>query len=61
MISEYRARLVVAVIVIAFDVVGLALIRWRCFHTGLLRSFASIALDGATITAISAATGGAAG
>ena len=48
-------------IVIAFELVGLALIRWRFFHTGFLRPFASIALGGAIIAAISAALGRAAG
>jgi erythrin-vacuolar iron transport family protein len=61
LISDYRAALVVAVIVIAFELVSLALIRWRFFHTGFLGSFASITLGGAIIAAISAALGGAAG
>jgi erythrin-vacuolar iron transport family protein len=47
--------------VIAFELVSLALIRWRFFHTGFLRSIASITLGGAIIAAISAALGGAAG
>jgi VIT1/CCC1 family predicted Fe2+/Mn2+ transporter len=61
LIADYRVALAVAVIVIAFELVGLALIRWRFFHTGFLRSFASIGLGGAIIAAISAALGSAAG
>ena len=61
LISDYRVALAVAVIVIAFELMSLALIRWRFFHTGFLGSFASIALGGAIIAAISAALGGAAG
>jgi hypothetical protein len=61
LIADYRVALAVAVIVIAFELVGLALIRWRFFHTGFVRSFASIGLGGAIIGAISAALGGAAG
>ncbi len=61
LISDYRIALAVAVIVIAFELMSLALIRWRFFHTGFLRSFASIALGGAIIAAISATLGGAAG
>src|SRR3954454_4788863 len=61
LIADYRVALGVAVIVIALELVGLALIRWRCFHTGFLRSFASIGLGGAIIAAISAALGSAAG
>jgi erythrin-vacuolar iron transport family protein len=60
LISDYRFALAVAAIVIAFELTGLALIRWRFFHTGFLASFASIALGGGIIAAISAALGGAA-
>jgi len=61
LIASYRVALVVAVIVIAFELLTLACIRWRFFHTGFLRSFASITLGGAIIATISAALGGAAG
>jgi hypothetical protein len=37
------------------------MIRWRFFHTGFVRSFASVTLGGAIIAAVSAALGGAAG
>ena len=46
---------------IVFELLSLALIRWRFFHTGFLRSIASITLGGAIIAAISAALGSAAG
>jgi erythrin-vacuolar iron transport family protein len=49
------------VITVACELVGLAVIRWRFFETGFLRSFASIALGGVIIATISAALGGAAG
>src|SRR4051812_12532215 len=61
LISDYRVALIVAVIVIALELATLACIRWRFFHTGFLRSFASVALGGAIIAAISAALGSAAG
>jgi erythrin-vacuolar iron transport family protein len=61
LISDYRVALVVAVIVIALELATLACIRWRFFHTGFLRSFASVALGGAIIAAISAGLGTAAG
>jgi VIT1/CCC1 family predicted Fe2+/Mn2+ transporter len=61
LIPDYRLALVVAVATIAFELLGLALIRWRFFSTGFLRSFASITLGGAIIAGISAALGGAAG
>ena len=44
-------------IVIAFELMSLALIRWRFFHTGFLGSFASIALGGAIIAALGGAAG----
>ena len=61
LIADYRAALVVAVVVIVFELLSLALIRWRFFHTGFLRSIASITLGGAIIAPISAALGSAAG
>jgi VIT1/CCC1 family predicted Fe2+/Mn2+ transporter len=61
LISDYRVALVVAVIVIALELATLACIRWRFFHTGFLHSFASVALGGVIIAAISAALGTAAG
>jgi VIT1/CCC1 family predicted Fe2+/Mn2+ transporter len=61
LISDYSAALVVAVIVIGFELVTLALIRWRFFRTGFLSSFASITLGGVIIAAVSAALGGLAG
>ena len=46
---------------IAFELVSLALIRWRFFHTGFLPSIASVTIGGGIIAAISAALGAAAG
>ena len=60
LIPSYSAALVVAIIVIAFELVMLALIRWRFFQTGFLRSFAFVTLAGAIIAGLSAALGGAA-
>ena len=61
LISDYRAALVVAVIVIAFELMTLACLRWRFFRTGFVRSFASVAVGGAIIASLSAALGGTAG
>jgi VIT1/CCC1 family predicted Fe2+/Mn2+ transporter len=61
LIPAYRAALVVAVIVIAFELVTLAVLRWRFFHTGFLTSFASVTLGGVIIAAVSAALGHLAG
>jgi VIT1/CCC1 family predicted Fe2+/Mn2+ transporter len=61
LIPHYSVALGVAVVVIAFELVTLAVIRWRFFETGFFRSFASITLGGAIIAGVSAALGGAAG
>ncbi len=61
LISSYNAALVAAVVVVAFELVALAAIRWRFFHTGFLRSFASVTLGGVIIAGLSAALGSAAG
>jgi erythrin-vacuolar iron transport family protein len=57
LIPAYRAALIVAVVVIAFELLTLAWIRWRFFSTSFLRSFVSIALGGAIIVSVSAALG----
>jgi erythrin-vacuolar iron transport family protein len=61
LIPDYTVALVAAAITVACELVVLAVIRWRFFETGFLRSFASIALGGVIIATISAALGGAAG
>jgi hypothetical protein len=57
LIPQYRAALVVALVMIALELSTLAWIRWRFFATGFLRSFVSIALGGAIIAGVSAALG----
>jgi erythrin-vacuolar iron transport family protein len=61
LITQYGLAVAVALVAIAFELVALAVIRWRFFHTGFLRSFASVTLGGAIIAAVGAALGGAAG
>jgi len=61
LIPSYHAALVAAVIVIAFELVVLSVLRWRFFRTSFLRSFVSITLGGAIIAGVSAALGSAAG
>jgi erythrin-vacuolar iron transport family protein len=57
LIPQYRAALLVALAAIALELMTLAVIRWRFFHTGFVRSFASVTLGGAIIVAISAGLG----
>lgn len=57
LIPQYRAAVLVALGVMAFELLGLALIRQRFFGTGFLRSFICVTLGGAVIAVISAALG----
>ncbi|MFD4409169.1 hypothetical protein [Streptomyces sp. NPDC058466] len=57
LIPQYRTALVVALAVIALELVSLAWIRWRFFSTGFFRSFVSIAIGGAIIAGVSAMLG----
>jgi VIT1/CCC1 family predicted Fe2+/Mn2+ transporter len=61
LIPQYRSALIVAVAVIAFELLTLSWLRSRFFGTGFLRSFVAVALGGAIIAAVGAALGGAAG
>jgi len=60
LIPQYSLALTVAVAVVAFELLGLAWLRWRFFHTSFLRSFATVTLGGTVIAGISAALGAAA-
>ena len=57
LIPQYRAALLIALAAIAFELLALAVLRWRFFGTGFLRSFASVSLGGAIIVGLSAALG----
>ena len=60
LIPHYRAALVLAVIVVGFELVVLAWLRWRYFEVGFVRALATVTLGGVIIAAISAALGNAA-
>jgi hypothetical protein len=59
LIPQYRAALTAAVVVITFELLSLAWIRYRFFQTRFLYSFASIALGGAVIAGLSSVLGSA--
>jgi VIT1/CCC1 family predicted Fe2+/Mn2+ transporter len=61
LIPQYRAALVVAAGTVALELVTLAWIRWRLFHSRFLSSFASVTVGGAIIVGVSALLGLAAG
>jgi erythrin-vacuolar iron transport family protein len=57
LISQYRPALLLALAVIAFELLALAWIRQRFFGAGFLSSFVSVTVGGVVIAAISAALG----
>jgi erythrin-vacuolar iron transport family protein len=59
LIPDYRTALIAAVITVTLELLALAWIRSRFFHTRFLPSFASVTLGGAIIAALSAALGAA--
>src|SRR4029077_4625337 len=42
LISQFRAAVIAAAIVVAFELVGLAILRWRFFDTGFARSLLAV-------------------
>jgi VIT1/CCC1 family predicted Fe2+/Mn2+ transporter len=61
LISSYRAAIVVAIVVVAVELVLLAALRSIFFRTSFASSFVSVTLGGAIIASLSAALGVAAG
>jgi VIT1/CCC1 family predicted Fe2+/Mn2+ transporter len=57
LIPHYHAALVAAAIVVAFELVGLAVIRWRFFATSFVRSFVAFSVGGAVIALVGALLG----
>ena len=61
LVSQYRVALVFAGVVVAAELILLAVLRWRFFNDSFLRALASVSLGGAIIAGVSAALGSAAG
>jgi VIT1/CCC1 family predicted Fe2+/Mn2+ transporter len=59
LIPSYHAALVAAIIVVGFELLTLAWLRFRFFETSFVRSFVTVTLGGAAIAAVSAAVGSA--
>jgi VIT1/CCC1 family predicted Fe2+/Mn2+ transporter len=60
LIPHYRAAIILAIVVVGFELVVLAWLRWRYFDVGFLRALATVTLGGVIIAAVSAALGSAA-
>jgi erythrin-vacuolar iron transport family protein len=59
LISSYHVALVAAIIVVGFELLVLAWLRYKFFETSFVRSFASVTLGGVAIALVSAAVGSA--
>jgi VIT1/CCC1 family predicted Fe2+/Mn2+ transporter len=57
LIPEYRAALLTALLVVAFELVALAWLRTRYFSTSFTTSLAAVSLAGAVIVAVSVTLG----
>src|SRR5918911_1357753 len=59
LVPQYHVAIVAAIVVVAFELVSLAWLRWRFFGTSFVRSFVSVTLGGVAIAGVSAAVGSA--
>ena len=59
LITDYHAALVAAGIVVGFELIGLAIIRWKFFDTSFVRSFVAFSIGGAVIAIVGAVLGSA--
>ena len=57
LIPHYEAALVVAAIVVGFELVMLAFLRWRYFEDSFVKALASVTLGGIIIASVSAGLG----
>ena len=57
LIPHYREAVIAAAIVVAFELVGLAILRWRFFGTGFGRSLLAVSIGGAVIALVGALIG----
>jgi len=57
LIPTYNVAIIFAIAVVAFELLILALLRWRFFDVSFARSFASVTLGGMVIAAVSAGLG----
>ena len=57
LIPNYHVAVVAAAIVVAFELVMLAVIRWKFFQTGFVRSLVAVSIGGAVIAVLGALIG----
>jgi len=57
LIPSYHTAIVAAIVVVGFELVALAYLRYRFFETSFFRSFATVTVGGVAIAAVSAVVG----
>lgn len=57
LIPHYEVAVVLAIVVVAFELVMLAWLRWRYFEDSFLKALGSVTLGGVIIASVSAALG----
>ena len=57
LIPNYHTAVVTAAIIVGFELIGLAAIRWRFFDTSFLRSLGYVTLGGSVIAVVGATIG----
>src|SRR5712691_8696601 len=61
LIPHYRAAIIVAIVVVALELIVLAWLRWRYFEDSFVRALAIVTLAGVIISGVSAGLGNAIG
>ena len=59
LIPDYHVAIVTAAVVVAFELVGLAVMRWRFFETSFAKSLLNLVVGGAVIAVVGALVGSA--
>jgi erythrin-vacuolar iron transport family protein len=57
LIPHYHVAVVAAAVVVAFELLALAIIRWRFFETGFVKSLVAVSAGGAVIAIVGALIG----
>ena len=60
LIPHYKVAIISAIVVVAFELVMLAFLRWRYFEDSFVKALASVTLGGIIIAAVSSVLGSAA-
>jgi erythrin-vacuolar iron transport family protein len=59
LIPNYHAAVLTAVIIVAFELIVLAVLRWKFFQTGFVKSLVAVSIGGGVIAVVGALIGSA--